>query len=423
MTRFRQLTLASLAALLAAGSIRCSGGSNTQPQTPSAIEMAAGDGQVAGVGAALPSPLAVLVTDQSGNPVQGVDVGWDAQGGGSVSAASVQTGADGKASVTRVLGPTAGDQTTTASVGGLQGSPVTFTATATDGTTPMLAMKTQPSSGAQSGVAFAVQPVVQLKDASGSDNPQSGVAVTASLASGTGTLGGTLTRSTDGTGAATFTDLQITGAVGSYTLRFSTAGTTPVVSSTITIGAGAASIVITTNPPTSALTGEVFDPAAQPVVQVKDASGAAAPGVQVTATVVSGGGTLQGTATATSDASGFARFGDLGISGTGAQTLQFTTGSSSVTASPVNLSPLLAAATTGQWGPVVNWDIVPLHMHLLPTGKVLAWASTRMAASWARWGACRGCGIPPSAPRPPRRRSRPTPCSSAPGTPRWRTAA
>jgi hypothetical protein len=385
MTRLKQLTLAALSVVLATASLTC-GGENTQPPVASAIEMAAGDAQTGAVGSTLANPLVVLVTDESGNPVPGVSVAWDPQGVGSVSAPTSETGADGKASIQRTLGSSAGEQTTIATVNGLQGSPVTFLATATDGTTPSLAMKTEPSASAQSGVAFAVQPVVQLKDGSGADKAQSGLDVTASIASGSGTLGGTVTRQTDATGAATFTDLSITGAGGSYTLRFTAPNTIQALSSPVALGAAGASIVITTNPPTSALTGEVFDPSVQPAVQVKDASGNPAAGAVVTAAVASGGGTLQGNATATSDASGVARFGDLGISGTGAQTLKFTTGSSSVTAAPVNLSPLPAAATTGSWGPLVQWDFVPLHMHLLPTGKILAWGKYDAGATGTMGG-------------------------------------
>jgi hypothetical protein len=329
MTRLRKLNLAALAAFMASISVQCGGEDIGQPPTASAIEMAGGDGQVASVGAPLPNPLVVLVTDDAGDPVEGVTVQWATEGEGDVSPQSAQTGSDGKASATRMLGATAGQQITTAAVSGLQGSPVTFTATATDGTTPTLAITTPPSPTAQSGVAFAAQPVIQLKDGSGADLTQSGVAVTAALGSGTGTLGGTLTRNTDNTGAATFTDLAITGAAGSYTITFTASGYVQVTSATITVSGAAAGITITTNPPTAALTGEVFDPAVQPVVQVKDASGQPVASVPVTASVASGGGTLEGTITATSDASGFAKFGDLGIKGTGAQTLQFTAGTSS----------------------------------------------------------------------------------------------
>jgi hypothetical protein len=268
MTRLRQVTFAAIAIVLAGVSLRCSG-DPTQPSTATAIAAAGGDGQSAPAGSTLPNPLVVLVTDASGNPVEGVTVSWADQGGGSVSATTARTGADGRASVQRTLGTTVGQQTTTASVSGLSGSPVTFVSTATV--------------------------------------------------------------------------------------------------------AGSPGISITTNPPTSALTSEVFDPAVQPVVQVNDGSGNPMAGVQVTATIGSGGGTLEGTTTAVTDATGVGRFGDLGIRGTGANTITFTAGTSSVTSSPVNLSALSSQATTGSWGPLVDWPMVPLHMHLLPTGKILAW--------------------------------------------------
>jgi len=270
MTRLRKLNLAALAALLASASVQCGGGDVGPPPNAASIEMAGGNGQAAQVGTPLPNPVTVLVTDDAGDPVSGVTVQWSVDGGGDVSPSSAATGSDGKASATRTLGGTAGQQLTIATVSGLQGSPVTFTATATE-------------------------------------------------------------------------------------------------------GAGGEGITITNNPPTAALTGEVFDPVAQPMVQVNGPGGQPAAGVEVTASVSSGGGTLEGTTTATTDASGVAHFGDLGISGTGAQTLEFTVGTSSVTSAPINLSPLPPEATTGKWDPLVNWDIVPLHMHLLPNGKLLAW--------------------------------------------------
>ena len=202
-----------------------------------------GDQQTGQVGTTLLNPLVVLVTDDAGNPVENVSVSWSAQGGGSVSASASTTGSNGRASIQRILGPDPGEQTTTASVSGLEGSPVTFTSTATE-------------------------------------EPVSGLA-------------------------------------------------------------------ITRNPPTSALTDEVFAPQAQPVVVLRDGAGNPVADAQVTASIVSGGGSLQGAETATTDADGVAAFADLGISGTGEQTLEFTSGTASVTSSPVALSPLPTAATTG----------------------------------------------------------------------------
>lgn len=362
-----------LAAGLAFGALQC-GGDSAGPATPTDIAPASGDGQTAAVDQPLPQPLVALVTDGSGNPVAGVSVQWAAQGGGSVSAATVSTGADGRASVNRVLGPNPGDVTATAVVSGLQGSPVTFVSTAADANSPKLALQTPPSSSAQSGVALATQPVVQLQNPDGSNRAESGLTVTASLASGTGTLGGTLAATTGADGAASFSDLAITAVAGVYTLRFSASGTIPVVSGSITIGGGGAgSIVLTTNPPVAALSAEVFDPVVQPAVEVKDDSGNPAPGIVVTATAAPGTGTLEGTLTATTDAGGVARFGDLGIRGAGAFTLTFTAGGPTVTSAPITITALTEEATTGAWGPVIAWDIVTLHLSLLPTGKLLGW--------------------------------------------------
>ncbi|MEA2723530.1 MAG: hypothetical protein QOH59_1301 [Gemmatimonadales bacterium] len=147
----------------------------------------------------------------------------------------------------------------------------------------------------------------------------------------------------------------------------------------VSSAAAEGTIAIMTNPPVAALSGEVFDPVVQPAVQVKDGSGTPVAGAQVTAGLASGSGTLEGTATARTNTSGVARFAALGISGTGDHTLQFTAGTVSVTSSPVTLSPLPPEAKSGKWGPVVSWDIVPLHMTLLPTGRIFAWGKTDVA--------------------------------------------
>ena len=303
----KRLGSTALLVLLGVASLRCS--ENVEPSDPAAIGMVDGNNQTGPVGQPLPDPLVVLVTDDAGDPVSGVTVSWTAQGGGSVSASTVSTDADGRASVTRLLGEQPGQQNTIASVGQLQGSPVTFVAIAVDASGPSLTLETQPSSVVQSGAAFAVQPVIQLKDSDGNNLAQSGLEVTAALATGTGTLGGATTSATNASGTATFTNLSITGAAGSYSLRFTAPGVNPVISSSITVGGAAGSISITTNPPVSALDAEVFAPVVQPVVQVKDASGTPIGGVEVTARIASGSGTLEGSSTAFTDASGIASFG------------------------------------------------------------------------------------------------------------------
>lgn len=80
---------------------------------------------------ALPAPLRVRVTDADAQPVAGVTVTWSVvTGGGTVSPASSVTDSTGVAASSFTLGGQAGTQSAEASVTGLAGSPVVFTATA-----------------------------------------------------------------------------------------------------------------------------------------------------------------------------------------------------------------------------------------------------------------------------------------------------
>jgi hypothetical protein len=198
-----------------------------------------GDRQTAPAGTPLSDPLVVLATDSRGNPVAGLLVTWTPNGGGTVSAAAGATGADGRASVERTLGPASGTQTTVASASEVSDSPITFTATATTGSAGKLTIATQPSTTALIGVVLPRQPHIQLRDTAGNPLTRDGVAITASIASGTSaTLTGQLTRPTDASGLASFADLALSGASGVYTLRFSGADLAEVVSSAITLSNG-----------------------------------------------------------------------------------------------------------------------------------------------------------------------------------------
>ena len=109
----------------------CGDGTGPTP-APEAISDTEGDGQTATVGQLLGAGLAVLVTGSDGAPFAGANVAWSVtSGGGSVSPASSQTDAQGRATTQWTLGPVAGQQSVTATVEGL--SPTTFTATATPG--------------------------------------------------------------------------------------------------------------------------------------------------------------------------------------------------------------------------------------------------------------------------------------------------
>jgi len=94
------------------------------------IELVSGGSQTAFTSEALSNAVEVMVKDQEGNAFAGEVVKF-AVSEGSVSAAAVTTGADGKASVTWTLGATEGTQTLSITgTSTLIGAPISVTATA-----------------------------------------------------------------------------------------------------------------------------------------------------------------------------------------------------------------------------------------------------------------------------------------------------
>ena len=135
------------------------------------------------VGATKAESLAVLVTNQSATPVQGVTVTWGPAG--RVSSTSVPTSAAGVSKVLFTYGTTAGAQPATATVTGLVGSPVTIALTATAGTAVTI-VKTAGDAGT-APPSSQVTYTVQSRDSHG--NPKGGVTI--DWAAGTG--GGSIT--------------------------------------------------------------------------------------------------------------------------------------------------------------------------------------------------------------------------------------
>lgn len=337
MRPFSRLASALLIAFIGG----CGGGKTTEPDLGFVVQ-AVGTVPSTGVAGTPVQVTAKVLHRESGGgttPVAGKVLTLTVTaGGGTVNGATtaaVTTGADGGASATWLLGPTVGAQTLRGSVSATEFLDFTLTATAPPAT--QLALTTQPSAAAQSGAALAQQPVVQLKDAAGANVSQAGVQVTASIESGGGTLAGTTTVATNTSGAATFTDLAVSGVIGNRTLKFSAtlgSGAVSVTSGTIALAAGAAAqLVMKTQP--SATTPRGFTLLQQPAVQLQDAAGnpVAQAGVVVTASQASGtalragsppASLLSGTLTATTDAAGAATFSDLLLYGSvGARTLGF----------------------------------------------------------------------------------------------------
>jgi hypothetical protein len=317
--------------------------------------------QSATAGAAVTTRPSVKVTDASGNPVAGVAVTFAVTaGGGSVAGGSQTTNASGIATVgSWNVGATAGQtNTVTATSPGLSGSPVTFNATAVAGSAGRLAIITQPPATAQSGAALSTQPVIQLEDVNGNPVSTSGIAITASIASGPG--GATLTNPTDptdATGRAVFNGLTLTGPSGAYTLSFGGASVSSVTSTAIVVGSGAATQVdIVTPPSTTAQSRAAF--AQQPVVELRDGSNnpVGSAGVTITVRIASGSGTLIGTTALQTDGQGRVSFTDLAIQGaTGPRQLVFESAGLldsdpapvTVTAGPADDGPSSVAVSPG----------------------------------------------------------------------------
>jgi hypothetical protein len=263
-----------------------------------------GDHQSGQTGTVLPESLIVRLADDFGNPVSGVGVTWTAADG-SVSPGAVLSDDGGLARAEWTLGITVGGQTATAHLDPIPGTEVDFSATATPGPPSILAIAVQPPDLATVGTPFTRHPVIQVEDANGTPVAVPGIVVTAALSSTTGTLGGTVTRTTDAAGLATFDDLFLLGPAGSYTLFFAAPGYVSVTSNPIALAS---------RQPSSALSTVELAPsilvagggAAEVTVVVRDAGNTPIAGVAVTLSASGMGNTLV-QPTALTDGSGVAR--------------------------------------------------------------------------------------------------------------------
>jgi len=208
------------------------------------------------VGAIKAESLTVLVTDQNAAPIQGVTVTW-ASVGGSVSPTSAPTTAAGLSKARFTYGNTAGNQTATATVTGLVGSPVTITLTATAGNAVTIA-KTGGDNGS-AAPSGQVTYTVQSRDSHG--NAKGGVVIDWAVATGGGSItpaqnttqanGNASAQRTLGAGLGAQTaTATANGLTGAPAVTFTTTATTVTTvnvgpgntfsPSAVTIGAGTA---------------------------------------------------------------------------------------------------------------------------------------------------------------------------------------
>jgi adhesin/invasin len=295
---------------------------------PAAIVINAGNGQVVAAGTTVPIAPSVRVNDGAGNALSGITVTFASVfGGGTVTGGTAVTNGSGIATVgTWTLGTIAGTNNVTATVGALTAN---FQATGVAGPAAKLALSTPPSPTASSGAPLAQQPQVQRQDQFGNPVQGSGVVITASVLTGSGTLTNA-TATTNAAGLATFSGLTISGSAGALTLDFNSAGVTHIASGNITLGGGAAAAIANSagDNQTAAVGTNV---AIAPSVLVTDAAGNPVAGVAVTFAPTLGGGSTPPGSVLT-NASGIATVGSwqLGI-GAGTNNLTATAGALSTT--------------------------------------------------------------------------------------------
>jgi adhesin/invasin len=197
---------------------------------------AGGDAQSSAAGVPVSTKPSVKATDSFGNAASGVPVTFAAaSGGGSISAGSQTTGADGTATVGGwTLGQLVGANTLTATAAGLSGSPLTFTATGTAGPIASLLKVAGDSQSAVIGTALLIAPSVRAADQFGN------LIASQSVAFAVGTGGGAIagaTASTGANGVATVGSWTLGPAIGANTLN-ATASTFTIVFTATGLAAG-----------------------------------------------------------------------------------------------------------------------------------------------------------------------------------------
>jgi hypothetical protein len=328
------------------------------------LVMVSGNGQTGTVGQNLSNPFVVKVTDIRGNPVPGVTVSYTVTGGGGSIPASAITNASGLASVTATLGTLAGNNTYSASVTGLAGSPQNFSATGLAAAAHTLV---QISGNNQTGTvaqALAQPFVVQVNDQYG--NPVSNVTVTFAEKTGGGSIAPPSgTTNAAGQTSATGT-LGIVAGNSNNTFTATSAGLTGSPQTfTASANAGAASQIVKISG--DGQTGTVNTALPQPfVVEVIDTYGNAVPNVIVTFAVGIGSGSIMPASAVTSAGGTASATGALGPTA-GMNNNTFTVGSGSLpqvtftaSANAASASIMVMVSGNGQSGTVGTALAAPL---------------------------------------------------------------
>ena len=271
------------------------------PPTQTKLVRISGDDQEGLPGKPLADPFVVQVLDEEGDPFKGLTVKFSVLvGGGSLSATTPTTGADGRAETTLTLGETLGSNKVQVNVEDIS-QVVVFSAEATLPPVPTtLSIISGDNQTGLTGETLANPFVVEVRDENG--NPLEGVIVTFAVGAGGGSLSDTnVDTDTNGLAQSILTlgsdpgtntvDVSVEGIV--KTEIFNAEGTLPPPIPT--------TLSIVSDDNQTGLTGETLaDPF---VVDVHDQYGDPIEGVMVTFTLLTGDGALS-TETPTTDANG-----------------------------------------------------------------------------------------------------------------------
>ncbi len=211
----------SSAAFLLAVQAGCSSDKLVEPVVPTSLEANSPIVLSATAGTPVAQQPSVIVKDQRGLGISGVEVRLAVSaGGGTISSGSVVTNSAGVATAgVWTLGKTAGTHTLTASSGTL--GAVVFTASATAGPAASISKVIGNSQSVVAGSQVNTLPSLVVSDANG--NPVSGVPVLFALGSGGGTISGG-THTTNRHGMATLADWILGAIPGLNTVTASVTG-------------------------------------------------------------------------------------------------------------------------------------------------------------------------------------------------------
>ncbi|MGD1277705.1 MAG: DUF4347 domain-containing protein, partial [Tepidisphaeraceae bacterium] len=260
-------------------------------------------------------------------------------GSGSLNGTLTEAASGGIATFSNLSINTADNYTLTAADGSLT-SATSNSFTISPAAATQLIYVQQPTN-AIAGVAISPAIVLDLEDQYGNIATNDNSNVTLSVHSGPGSLSSTATVAAS-SGVVTFSN-AILDTVGSYTLTASDGSVTSTASNSITISPAAAAKVVCAQQPTSTTAGSTISPAV--TVDVEDQYGnlVTTDGSNVTLSVHSGPGALNGTLTEAASG-GIATFADLSINTAGSYTLTAADGSlTSATSNSFTISPATAA--------------------------------------------------------------------------------